>query len=245
MAHYRKIDPYIWNDDKFPSMSANGQLACLFLMTHPHMTAVGGLRATIVGVASEHPKLSEKAFREAFDKGIVKADKKAPLIWFPKFLKYNPPESPNVVKAWVKALDYLPECETKNEIILHVKDFLEGFKEAFREAFTKDLPESGAGAGAGTGDIDPPPKKRFVPPTQEEVEKYFDDNGYTVDSAKKAFKYYETGNWKDGRGNQVKNWKQKMQAVWFKEKNEKPKPELDTGFNPETCVVPECLQNQK
>jgi hypothetical protein len=44
-----------------------------------------------------------------------------------------------------------------------------------------------------------------------------------IELANKAFKYYETGNWKDGKGNQVKNWKQKMQSVWFKEENkEKP-----------------------
>src|SRR3990172_6930193 len=42
----------------------------------------------------------------------------------------------------------------------------------------------------------------------------------------KEFKYYETGDWKDDKGNQVKNWKQKMQSVWFKEENKttsKPK----------------------
>lgn len=166
MAHYRKIDPKIWNDEKFMSMSAAGQLACFFMLTHPHMTAVGGLRATIEGLASEHPQLNVEAFREAFREGLAEGSQKAPLIWFPRFLKYNPPESPNVVKAWNKALDYLPECETKNNIIRHVKGFLKGFGEAFQEAFTKALPESGAGTGAGTGagittPPPPPPSQNF------------------------------------------------------------------------------------
>lgn len=72
-------------------------------------------------------------------------------------------------------------------------------------------------------------KKRFVPPSQIEVVDYFNQNGYSNESAIKAFNYYETGNWKDGKGNQVKNWKQKMQSVWFKEDN-KIKP-VNKGYD--------------
>lgn len=62
-------------------------------------------------------------------------------------------------------------------------------------------------------------KKRFTPPRIEEIESYFSENGYTKESARKAFNYYSCANWKDSKGNQVKNWKQKMQGVWFKEEN--------------------------
>lgn len=67
---------------------------------------------------------------------------------------------------------------------------------------------------------------KFTPPPLDDVVFYFTENGYSKELAQKAFKYYETGNWKDGKGNQVKNWKQKMQSVWFKEENKtivKPK----------------------
>jgi hypothetical protein len=59
-------------------------------------------------------------------------------------------------------------------------------------------------------------KKRYIP-TLSEVELYFIENGYTKESAVKAFYYYQENNWKDSRNNQVKNWKQKMQGVWFKD----------------------------
>lgn len=59
----------------------------------------------------------------------------------------------------------------------------------------------------------------FVPPLLDYVKEYFKENGYTEESAIKAFNYYTTGNWKDSRGNKVKNWKQKMQSVWFKDEN--------------------------
>lgn len=70
---------------------------------------------------------------------------------------------------------------------------------------------------------------KFTPPSQIEVIDYFNQNGYSNESAIKAFNYYETGNWKDGKGNQVKNWKQKMQSVWFKEDN-KIKP-VNKGYD--------------
>lgn len=52
-----------------------------------------------------------------------------------------------------------------------------------------------------------------------EVILYFKENGYKKEIAEKAFKYYEEANWHDGNGKKVLNWKQKMQAVWFKDEN--------------------------
>lgn len=62
-------------------------------------------------------------------------------------------------------------------------------------------------------------KKIFEPPTLDEVKKYFKENGYTESSAEKSFNYYSVSDWVDGKGNKVKNWKQKMQGVWFKPEN--------------------------
>lgn len=59
--------------------------------------------------------------------------------------------------------------------------------------------------------------KSFIPPTLEEVKEFFKEKGYNEIGAKKAFDYYEAGGWKDGKGNQVKNWKQKMLGVWFRD----------------------------
>lgn len=142
MGKYRKVDPYIWNDHKFRSMTTQGQLAFFFLLTHPHMTSLGAMRATIPGLVSELPKVSEKAFREAFAKGMAIADEEACFLWLPKFLNYNPPESPKVVIAWCKAFQLLPECELKNQLILHVKDFLKGYSIGFQEAYAKGMPKT-------------------------------------------------------------------------------------------------------
>jgi len=62
-------------------------------------------------------------------------------------------------------------------------------------------------------------KPKFIPPTLEEVKAYFKEKGYSEVSAEKAFNYYDIAGWKDSKGNQVKNWKQKMMGVWFVEVN--------------------------
>lgn len=142
MSHYRKIDPRIWNDAKFRRLTDAGKLAFLFLLTHPHMTAIGAMRASIPGLAAEIGWTAE-AFREAFleasQKGMAEHDEKASLMWLPNFIRYNPPESPNVVKAWANALDLLPECDLLTRVIAGTKASLEGKSEAFREALPEAL----------------------------------------------------------------------------------------------------------
>lgn len=66
---------------------------------------------------------------------------------------------------------------------------------------------------------DPVQGGKFIPPDLDEVERYFDSKGYTQEAARKAFEYYQEGDWKDSKGKRVKNWKQKMIAVWFKPEN--------------------------
>ena len=61
----------------------------------------------------------------------------------------------------------------------------------------------------------------FIPPSLDEVVEYFDDNGYTRDAAERAYAYYTERNWIDSKGAQVKNWKSKCIAVWFKPENRK------------------------
>lgn len=62
-------------------------------------------------------------------------------------------------------------------------------------------------------------KKVYIYPDQDEVIAFFIENGYKKEAAIKAFEYYNEAQWKDRDGNKVKNWKQKMRGVWFREEN--------------------------
>lgn len=70
--------------------------------------------------------------------------------------------------------------------------------------------------------------RQFTPPTLDEIENYCRERNNGVD-AKKFFEYYSVANWKDSKGNPIKNWKQKMMAVWEKDKPKvEEKKVLDT-----------------
>ena len=69
-------------------------------------------------------------------------------------------------------------------------------------------------------------RKRFVPPTLDEVKAYCKERNNNVD-AQKFFDYYEQGGWKDSKGNPVKNWKQKL-ITWENKQPKTEKPKSNT-----------------
>lgn len=148
MAHFRKVDVRIWNDAKFNELSHLGKLIFIFLITHPGMTMLGAMRATQAGLAEElqsTPEAFREAFAEVLAKGLAKVDQKASCIWLPNFLKYQSAESPNVLRNWVKQVEFIPECGLKTLAVAGLKDYAEAsseaFRKAFREAFGKDFPK--------------------------------------------------------------------------------------------------------
>jgi hypothetical protein len=172
MGRYRKIDPRIHNDAKFKALSERGKLLFFTILTHPHMTALGAMRATEAGLCEEMALgapgrdagcaagctsdcatgcasdcsagraagVSEsyrQAFRDLVEKVLIKFDPANACLVIPKFLKYNPPESPSVVTAWNAAGDLIPECDLRDELIENTINFLQGYgKPSFLEAFS-------------------------------------------------------------------------------------------------------------
>lgn len=159
MARYRKIDTRIWNDERFGRLSDDAKLVFLFLLTHPHMTSLGAMRATAPGLAAELNWLVER-FQKAFgelvktqansegqsdDHTLVEFDDRACFIGLPNFLKYNGPESPNVVTSWAKSIDLLPECSLKKNLLKRANVCMTTRGEKFIEAWEgvlQSLPES-------------------------------------------------------------------------------------------------------
>lgn len=81
-------------------------------------------------------------------------------------------------------------------------------------------------------------KPKFIPPTLQEVKDFFKLKGYNETGAIKAFEYYDSAEWKDSKGNQVKNWKQKMIGIWFK-----PEYKLENTAKKPTTTVNNFFQN--
>jgi hypothetical protein len=151
MSKYRKIDTRIWNDEKFRGLGDDGKLIFLLLLTHPGMTSLGALPAIPDGLA-HMLKWSRERFREGLSQplaeGMIEADEDAGLFCLPNFLRYNPPENPNVVKAWASSVDLLPECGLKNTVMARAYEAVKArpkpFGEAFVKLFGKPLPNGSA-----------------------------------------------------------------------------------------------------
>src|SRR5882672_7258730 len=98
MGRYRKIDTRTWNDKKFNDLSDDGKLVFFLLLTHPHLTPIGAMRASLPSLASDlHWPLErlENALQESLLKNMIRHDETSSFMWLPNFLKYNQPESPN------------------------------------------------------------------------------------------------------------------------------------------------------
>lgn len=150
MSRYRKVDPRIWNDAKFLSLSDNGKLMFLLLLSHPSMTSVGAMKGTVPSLGEDlgwKPAKAAGAFAEIVVRNMVEVDPKHRLFWLPNFLRYNPAENPNVLTNWISALDLLPECSLKFLVMRRVyteseargEAFTKRFPKGFREAFRKGL----------------------------------------------------------------------------------------------------------
>ncbi len=81
-------------------------------------------------------------------------------------------------------------------------------------------------------------KNKFIAPTITEVIAYFEINGYPSTHATHVFNYYADANWKDSKGQPVRNWKQKMRGVWFDEKYKTQKSLSNTTYAPITSTRP-------
>ena len=136
MAHYRKIDVAIWNDSAFNSLKPVGKLAFFMLITHPNMTAIGAMRATVQGLAAEIG-VSAKDFAELFSTKLALIDDKTNCVFVPNFLRYQTIDSPspNVIKGWVKQSEFIPEGKLKTLAIANIVSFIEGKGDSFQKAF--------------------------------------------------------------------------------------------------------------
>lgn len=68
---------------------------------------------------------------------------------------------------------------------------------------------------------EPKKKKKFVrdnPPSLKEWTAYCKEHGFES-IASRSYISYKEANWEDSQGNPLRNWKQKLQQVWFREEN--------------------------
>lgn len=148
MSMYRKVDAGTWNDEKFRRLSDDGKLVFLYLLTGPGMTSLGAMRGSPAGLADEYAAANAdpdawpverflKAFGEVSALGMVEFDRSGPVVALPNFLRFNQPQSANVVTSWTHCFNGLPACDLKTVTLQRAKACAEGISESFAKAFMK------------------------------------------------------------------------------------------------------------
>lgn len=151
MAKYRPIDVRLWNDQKFLSLSDDGRMLWLFLLTTTSTLPIPGVVVGGPAALSEQLGWPVERFREGFaellSRGLsVRADFDARLVWLTKAIKRWPPQNPNMVKGWSETWEDVPECPMKHEIWQALRESCERWPEPFAEGFPEPS-VNGSGMG--------------------------------------------------------------------------------------------------
>lgn len=150
---FRKVDPRLWDDDKFVELSDDAKLLWLVILTGPQTSYVPGLMTTGIGTLSEvlrkgFERVSE-AFQELLKWGLIEHDPKRRVLRVPNAPRYNPPDNPNVLKGWFRVWQSAPESPLKyahiSSIFESLGDPSPAMKKAWDETFgtvPETLPET-------------------------------------------------------------------------------------------------------
>ena len=134
---YRKIEPRMWDDERFSALAPESKLVWLCILTGPHTTALPGL--SVCGVASLAEAIRyridtvSKALTELVAAGLVRVNPTSRVILVPNAPKYNPCPNAKVLKGWLSLWKNVPDCAEK---FAHIKalraslDFSQGWSEA-------------------------------------------------------------------------------------------------------------------
>ena len=199
----RFIDTEMFSDEWFSERSKDGKLAYIYLLT----------RCNHAGIWKVNRRLFKFETGIDFDRVIKQLGNRLvtvseEFIFLPKFIHFQYPNWPNSnVKQQSSAIAILESFGITDINKVTVSKGLDNHYDT-DTVIVNDIK-----------DIKPQKKVGLTRPTLSEVKQYFKENGYKQSTAEIAFKYYEAGNWVKANGDKVKNWKQTMIAVWFKDEN--------------------------
>jgi len=185
----------LWGDADFASLSPNSKLLYCYLVSQPNITTLG-----VVSLFKD---------KILFDLSIKDFDKSYRALLKKGYIRGY--EDSNVIHAVV--VDHwksLPKSKTNiRKALDEGKSASPKLLKIFREVFKKGDFESNTS---------------FKTPTPSEVSDYALSLGYLV-NGKEFCEYYGSNDWYDKNNKLVRNWKQKLEKVWCRDKNKLEKAE--------------------
>lgn len=117
MRDYGKVYATFWSSQTTHTLSDDGKLLALYLMTCSHSTIAGVFRLPDGYVAEDigwdQPRV-QQGFAELFAKGFANRCETTKWVWVVKHLEWNKPENPNQRKSAAKIAQSIPaECGWK------------------------------------------------------------------------------------------------------------------------------------
>lgn len=149
---YSKIDARFWEDEKTADLTIYGQHLMLYLLTCKHRNMFGCYRLPVEYMAAD-TKIPygeiEGVLNELVATGMVNYDAKQKIVHVKNFMKYNPIENPNQVKAALDRLADMPDCtffETVAQTLIaigkeHLEPLIKGLRERLPKGFREPMPE--------------------------------------------------------------------------------------------------------
>lgn len=117
MRDYGKVHTTFWSSPTTTSMSEDGRMLALYLLTSPHGTIAGVFRLPDGYVCEDlgwtHERVKE-GFVELLSKGFANRCETTKWVWVRKHFEWNKPENPNQCKSAAKVAFSIPdECRWK------------------------------------------------------------------------------------------------------------------------------------
>ena len=162
-SRYSKVFVKIWHSKDFRTLSEEGKMLFLYLLTSPHRN-MGGfyylpLPYLCFDVGLDEERVS-KAFEELTDKDMALYDYNTQVVLIKKWFCYNPIENENQAKGLNKQLAEIPKSKLFKPFVNCVKEYckyiesiLKGFDIPFEnpsETLPKPFAKPGTGTGTGT-----------------------------------------------------------------------------------------------
>lgn len=142
---FTKIEGKMWKDDKFRNATDQEKLLFIYLLTNNHRNLVGLYFIPKQYMAADLSWASQglsNVLSNLEQKGFIKYDSTAEIVFITRFLKYNKLQNPKQVIRAIKDLRDLPQTGLMEDLRLYIEEFEDDYLEPLIACLRSiDVPE--------------------------------------------------------------------------------------------------------
>jgi hypothetical protein len=161
LGRYRKVYPRLWRHPAFAPLSEGEKLLALYLLTGPQTNRLGVYpwtpewAAADLAVTRQTLQRRWSVLENGFGWTRSSATNRPTVVDIPSWLRWNPPENPNVVKAILNDLNEIPPCPARERILDRLTEVAKGYGKGYGKGLPIPLAYTGTGTGTGTEEQEP------------------------------------------------------------------------------------------